>query len=344
MKPSLLVCVLENSPNPYIKEIYNKIQLSFNTVFSRKEFWQDKDFDIIHIHWPEELFNYRETSTKDITLFTKRINYWKYKGSKIIFTRHNYKPHNNNSSSAMYDFLIENSDAIIHLGINSLINSFDLDKIKQVVIPHHIYTSYPKRYSKQQSRFNLKLDKNAVVILIPGTIRNIKEIKFIYNATKGLNIDNLKIIIQRWPKTYLYQYLKTPHKVFVKYFYYILLRYIHNYKIHKGFINDELLSQLFIASDIVLIPRIKGELNSGNVFLSLFYNRRIIGPDSGNISEIIDESGNYKFNSIKAAKTAVKIALTEDKTYVLSDNCKEKWSLKNCVNAHLNLYHELLNF
>ena len=68
---------------------------------------------------------------------------------------------------------------------------------------------------------------------------------------------------------------------------------------------DEL-SLLISASDIVLIPRIK-ILNSGNVFLAMTFKKIMIGPKQGNLREIFEMMNLPSFNP--ANKTSIKMAV-----------------------------------
>ena len=49
------------------------------------------------------------------------------------------------------------------------------------------------------------------------------------------------------------------------------------------------------ASDIVFIQRIE-ILNSGNLPLAFSAKKKVVGPDVGNVGEILNETGNYVFN------------------------------------------------
>ena len=64
---------------------------------------------------------------------------------------------------------------------------------------------------------------------------------------------------------------------------------------HAGFLSSEELNEWLCASDIVLIQR-KDILNSGNVALAYSASKVVVGPDLGNVGEILKETHNYIFN------------------------------------------------
>ena len=67
--------------------------------------------------------------------------------------------------------------------------------------------------------------------------------------------------------------------------------------------NDELIRQLrpalhMAASNVIFIQR-KGQLNSVNIPLAFLFHKVVIGPDSGNIGELLRNTGNPVFRSDK---------------------------------------------
>ena len=60
-------------------------------------------------------------------------------------------------------------------------------------------------------------------------------------------------------------------------------------------ISNEELPYYIIASDLLMIQR-KRILNSGNLPLAFLFKKVVVGPDYGNIRNILNESGNPIFN------------------------------------------------
>lgn len=67
--------------------------------------------------------------------------------------------------------------------------------------------------------------------------------------------------------------------------------------------NDELIDNCDLpyymaASNVIFIQR-KGQLNSANIPLAFLFHKVVIGPDSGNIGELLRNTGNPVFRSDK---------------------------------------------
>jgi glycosyltransferase involved in cell wall biosynthesis len=61
------------------------------------------------------------------------------------------------------------------------------------------------------------------------------------------------------------------------------------------YVSDELLPYYYAASDISIIQRID-ILNSGNVPLGMYFGNLILGPNVGNVNEILTETDNFVFD------------------------------------------------
>ena len=75
--------------NYYSKEIANH----FDGVFHYGSLFDTVEaIDLIHIHWPEAIFDWKEPSNENLLALEQRIVEWK-QATKIIYTRHNEVPH-----------------------------------------------------------------------------------------------------------------------------------------------------------------------------------------------------------------------------------------------------------
>ena len=92
----------------------------------------------------------------------------------------------------------------------------------------------------------------------------------------------------------------------MKYHYHILYN-------ESGFVEDEELPYYYSVSDIALIHR-KKILNSGNVFMAMYMGKAIIGPDVGNVGELLRMTGNQVFNPQNFTDL-------KEKVLALLDNC-----------------------
>lgn len=77
-------------------------------------------------------------------------------------------------------------------------------------------------------------------------------------------------------------------------------------------IPDDLMQCYFRAADVILIQRLD-ILNSGNLPMAFHAGRVVVGPDVGNVGEILRQTGNYFFNpkSINTAADSLHKALND---------------------------------
>lgn len=108
-------------------------------------------------------------------------------------------------------------------------------------------------------------------------------------------------------------------------------------------IPDDLMQCYFCAADVMLIQRLD-ILNSGNLPMAFHAGKVVVGPDVGNVGQILSETGNFTFNphDMSNAVSALLKALTEttkgkeNKTYAT-----EHWSSSLIATSLLKIYkHE----
>ena len=128
---------------------------------STKEFWEsDKHYDIIHFQWPEEVVGWTCNDPDIIRRLEERISFFRSRGARFVYTRHNVRPHYANGIiSRAYDIIESQSDIVAHMG------RFSRDEFltkypdsQNVVIPHHIYQyTYKEDISVERARQYLNL-------------------------------------------------------------------------------------------------------------------------------------------------------------------------------------------
>ena len=92
--------------------------VDFCMDISMNPFWKTKnpDYDLIHIHWPEALFNWKEVSKEDIEKLKARLQELKKQGKKIVVTRHNSIPHRRaENDRELYEASFSFADAVFHM-------------------------------------------------------------------------------------------------------------------------------------------------------------------------------------------------------------------------------------
>lgn len=299
--------------NPYLDEIQR---------FSGNDFIYDSfrnynsTYKIVNIHWPEAIFDWLEPTPEELVSLANDISHWK-KNSIIVYTKHDDSRHKGMTPAfkKLFQLIENNTDVFIHLGKGSK------EKYEQIyphaqhkIIFHPLYIhSYPI-FNKVKSRSELNIDKDAIVIIAPGQIRNFKERKMIIKAFEKLNCHNKVLIAPRMKNEIKYDFRgRVRLKKYFDYRELVLKRFVKNHQPPKFLFNYEKLNSRELglrmsAADIVLIPRQK-ILNSGTLYLGLTYRKIIVGPQVGNITEQLKELNFPLFNP--KSVTSVAKALEE---------------------------------
>ena len=275
-----------------------------------------KEADIIHIHWPEALYNWKEPGEGSIQELEDKIIFWKEK-FKIIYTRHNEEPHHGGSKkfSSLYNLVEQAADGIIHLGRYShqqfINNRPDLKNVQHVIIPHPIYTLYPNNISSKEARQKLNLKEQDKIILCLGNIRNKEESIFLRKVFQQVSIKH-KILVAPTMDYYVNGWsnkvLSRLNQIVFRSIYAVHPRY----RFENRFLEDDALQVYLNAADCLFIPRLRS-LNSGLLLLGMSFGIPVVCSHTGNNTEVIEESHAYGYESgnIQSAAQAIEDAMNK---------------------------------
>ncbi|GCB34422.1 glycosyltransferase family 1 protein [Bacteroides faecalis] len=273
---------------------------------STEEFWEsDTTYDIIHFQWPEEVVGWNCNDPNIISRLKERIDWWRSQGAHFVYTRHNICPSSANEIiSHVYEIIETESDIVVHMGRYSLHEfTHDHPNDRNVIIPHPIYEyTYREDISIERARQYLKMPQNAFIVTAFGKFRNNKERRMTLDAFRKWNKNN-KLLVA--PRFYPFSRIKKYGRNFLKRWasrigYYLLIPLLNRWlNIHAG-AEDEIIDNCDLpyyiaASDIVFIQR-KDALNSAMVPLAFLYHKVVVGPNVGNIGELLYETSNPSFN------------------------------------------------
>lgn len=259
-------------------------------------------YDAILIHWPEQLFNWREPNQTQMDHLKSRITTWK-KSLPILHVIHNLSPHRleSNTIQELYKLIIDSSDVLIHFG-NYSRELFEkkYPGSNNRVLPHPLYHASMKIYDRITARQKFKIAPKDVVVVVPGRIRTFQERKTVLSSFKSIKNRSKTLLVPSMIDHNInqlkgYYFLKKilPIDRIHDYFYY--KKYSSKYVLQSGYVENDLLSQMMSAADMVLVPRLSN-LNSGIIYLALTYKKMVVGPDNGNSSEILKRHGMELFD------------------------------------------------
>ena len=281
--------------NIYLDEIisFSNCNFIFGDINDYKS-----SYEIVNIQFPEAIFNWIVPSDEQMQNFEKMILLWK-KHSKIVFTLNDIESHydEKNEFIGLFKLLQKHADGVIHLGKYSLEKYKHLfsSNCRHTVINHPLYESLIKDFKTEdfQSKFQLNFQDKYIVSVI-GCIRSIEEVKLIFEIFNKIPIKNKFLIVPnmfqfvKMPSFFPYRFRNIYKKVAEKIFCYPLHKdqYFFGYK----FMDYSYIVDLVKKSSLIVIPRIKN-LNSGNVFLGLTFDKPMIIPGVGNLTEVADFFG-----------------------------------------------------
>ncbi len=312
----LIACGRDTWANPYVSTLADGlINHGGDVVCSLDEFWQNPlKYDIVHLQWPD-LFVSKMGQNGELLI--KNLELIKSNEIPIFATLHNIVPHSleNGDLRKVYDIVFNYVDVFIHLGnfsVGIFHEKYPYLNAKHYVIPHHTFDSiYNMNVDPVNAKKKLNIPDNIKCVLSFGGFRNHQERKLILDfARKYKDVYYLMPGFYRSPIKGRTFFMKIP--VLIKHLYYSLVAKIHNIHIEHRYIPDEELPLYLKAADVLVIQRLR-ILNSGNVPLAMLAGIPIVGPDDGNVGELLRLTNNFTFNpnDIDSLVENVKSALRE---------------------------------
>jgi len=338
-----ILSVHANAPNPFISILANGISSDQYHVDSNiNAFWdRQKKYDLIQIHWPEFLF-YSKNKNLPTSEYGERLSetlkQWKNCGTKIVFTRHDVATHyvqGQEVRTNLFEIIESNADAIVHLGYFSkdqMIRRTPVNNQLHVVIPHHIYDEYyPYSFSMTKARKDLEIHEKFKVILTFGTFRDLEEHMLIKNAFEQLNEPDKYLFAPAWYHDGWHEYKN------------IQITLDGNCWLGRGTVNSNMLPYCFAAADVVFIQRLRN-LNSGNLPMGFLFNKTVVAPAIGNMTEYLDNIHNFSFDPFDSSSVlhALEKGLERSKYPQMNKTYAMKhWSTAKICDQYRKLYQQL---
>ncbi len=302
----ILFASLPQPKNRFVQDLKAGIERYAEVIYDFNEFWKCQNhYDVIHIHEPEYLSFEIQSYLYNTKPFSKELwnrlddclKHWS-KNSTIIHTRHVQEPHVrvDNEFRKLYKHVMSYCHGVAHFAKFS-IQQFkecypDFKKLQHVVIPHQNYASHPNNMSKAEARKKLKIRHDAKVMLVFGMVKEHEKV-LIKEAFDTIQHKHKVLLAPRWgmkkPKI---GWIRLREWVFkIKELWSSLNK---TFRINLGFIDVEHAQLYLNAADVLFIPRMY-ELNSGNIALGFTFGLVVVGKDSEDIGEILNETGNPTF-------------------------------------------------
>ncbi|HEY9621766.1 MAG TPA: glycosyltransferase [Crinalium sp.] len=250
--------------------------------------------DIIHLHWLHQFFlpPKPKTPLENLLRFFTGLFILKLMGSKLVWTAHNLKDHDNRNPLAdkictytvakLADRIIAHSETA-KLEILQAFSIRNPDKV--AVVPHGNYIgTYENTISRRDARAQLQLPDSSPVLLFLGSIRPYKGVLELIHAFKQLNPSDLRLVIAGKPSD-----AETTATIEAAIAHHPTIHFI------PGFVPDNDIQVYMNACDAVVFPY-KDILTSGAVLLAMSFGRACIAPRLKGIAETLDDTGSILYD------------------------------------------------
>jgi len=265
--------------NPYTSIIYREVAkagirvVEYGPVLASLGHW-----DIIHVHWPESVFNHtlvEAIPTTEWLLFA--IRQARRRGGKLLWTIHNLRAHERRHpviEERFWSRFVRELDGVVALtapGLEAARSRFpELARVPSWLVPHpHYRGQYPDLLSRRQAREHLEIPANARVLLTFGRMYEYKDVPALIRAVRAAPSERWIVLVVGLPRTAeIAEDLRRQADGDPRFRFY--LRYVPSEEV-----------QLFFrAADLVVEPY-REILNSGTALLALSFDRPVLIPDRG---------------------------------------------------------------
>ena len=149
-----------------------------------------------------------------------------------------------------------------------------------------------------------------------------------------------------------FEQLDTPNKyLFAPSWYYESREGYKNEKIKpkgicwlgNGIVNYSMLPYCFAAADVVFVQRMRN-LNSGNLPMAFLFNKTVVCPAIGNMTEYLDNVNNFSFDPFEplSVNNALKRGLERAKyPQVNEEYARAHWNTKKICEQYRQLYQQI---
>lgn len=246
-------------------------------------------YDVWHIHWPEAPLNHSNpfVALRKLVRLLVMMEVARRRGTKIVWTVHNLAAHENQHPRIAPWFwkgFIGRLDGYISLsaaGQRLALERFpQLTHLPGFIVPlGHFRDCYPDGMSAAAARTSLGLEPDATVLSFVGQVRRYKGVADLCEAFRTLPDEQARLVIAGVPRPpNLEDELRRA-----------ALR-DRRVQLHLGFVPDGNVQLFLKAADLVVLP-FRSVLNSASALLALSFDRPVLLPETGALSELQDRVG-----------------------------------------------------
>ncbi|WP_263785482.1 glycosyltransferase family 4 protein [Salinibacter grassmerensis] len=272
--------------NPYTRLLYEAMEMKGNVEvdgFTMFEPFQRR-YDVWHVHWPEDFLSYRSPVAAYFYVAAELFLFaWaRLSGTRLVWTVHDLGPHESyhpQLERLFWPLFLPMVDGIISLSETAREEAYDrfpvLRSVPSAIVPHgHYRTAYPESVSKGESRRQSGLDPEAPVMLFVGRIRPYKNVVPLVQTFRQWEKPEARLVVAGNPVSddlggRVQATAEGDARV----------------RTALRFIEEDEMPALIAGADLVVLPY-ESIMHSGSALLALSYDRPILVPDRGAMTEL----------------------------------------------------------
>lgn len=303
--------------NPYQRLLYGQLGSLGLEVEPRPRFklgWLFKrrhEVGFLHFHWPEAYYRYGARridglrSWPLLALFGVRLGVARALGYRVVWTIHQVYPHesaNRRLERLGARMLARSSDVLIaHDEATAAFARQELGRAAAPIeiVPHGSYVGvYPDGRSREAVRAALGISPDSFTFLCFGDLRAYKDVELLFGAFAAAELPEATLVLAGGAGS------ETEERVVRD-----AAAADRRIKPLLGFVDDDRVAELFLASDAAVLPRSDGG-TSGSLILALSLGAPVVAAKAPAYEELTGgEASGWLFNphdasSLRAALEA----------------------------------------
>jgi glycosyltransferase involved in cell wall biosynthesis len=267
-------------------------------------------YDVWHVHWPDDFLSYPSLS-KAVTYVAAELFLFAWarvRGARLVWTVHDLGPHESRHPKLerlFWRLFLPMVDGIVTLSevaAQKTLQRFPaLRSVPRAVVPHgHYRPAYPDPVPRSEARRTLDVPDEARLAAFIGRVRPYKNVSRLIETFRAWDDDTARLTIAGNPvsetlKDEILKAVAGEGRIRTD------LRFIEN---------DEMMIVLG-AADLVVLPY-DHILQSGTALLALSFDRPVLVPDRGAMSELQAEVGAEWVRTYEGDLTADTLAHAMD--------------------------------
>ena len=241
-------------------------------------------YDVWHVHWPDDFLSYPSATRATVYVAAELVLFLcaRLRGAALVWTVHDLGPHESRHpalETLFWRLFIPMVDGIVSLSETArdeaLAQFPTLRRVPTAVVPHgHYRPAYPDPVSRRDARAQFDLPATARVATFFGRIRPYKNVPSLIEAFRQWTDPDARLLVAGNPSAEALQTTITEAAD-------------GDARITTAlrFIEEREVPPLFGASNLVVLPY-DDIMHSGTALLALSFDRPVLVPDRGAMSEL----------------------------------------------------------